>query len=307
MTYDCVIIGGGPAGSVCANILQQRGCHCLILEKREMIDEKICGGFLPDRGRQLLLQLGIDLTEFTVRHGNAISGYCENRNGTEHQYSYKDGRYGVGMFRRDFDSFLLDQAAKRGADIRLGCPVTDYQYNGKYTVNGYRAKTLIWAVGARGIIALKTYDRSAVGPLLKKQSLGISEIIRAPELAGLDGDCVYFWYQTDLPDYFWAIPIGTGIWNIGYWSQKQRPNMLRLFRDGRKRYIEARCDALVETLRTPTGALLGNRDLSGCMPDNANICCGDMGGTNNYATGEGLSFAIESAQRCTEIVYAGCI
>lgn len=304
MIYDCVIIGGGPAGSVCAGILQRRGYRCLILEKRARIGEKVCGGFLPDRGRQLLLRLGIDLTDFAAGHGALISGYCESRNGKEHSYRYPDGRYGIGMFRRDFDSFLLDQAARQGADVRLDCPVKDYQYDGEYTVAGYKAKALVWAVGARGIVGLKAYDLAAAGPLLKKQSLGISEIIRAPETPGLAGDRVYFWYQADLPDYFWAIPIGPGIWNIGYWSQKQRPDMLRLFRDGRRRYIEPRCAGRMETLRPPTGALLGNWDLSACMPASADICCGDMAGTNNYATGEGLSFAIESAERCAGIICA---
>ena len=63
MVYDCIIIGGGPSGAICSLILQKQGLCCLLLEKRAVIDEKICGGFIPDRCRNSILECGVDLSE----------------------------------------------------------------------------------------------------------------------------------------------------------------------------------------------------------------------------------------------------
>ena len=46
---DVVVVGGGPAGSVTARQLAQRGCNVLLLDARNFPREKACGGGIQHR------------------------------------------------------------------------------------------------------------------------------------------------------------------------------------------------------------------------------------------------------------------
>lgn len=52
--YNVVIVGAGPAGLRCAEILSKTDLSVLILEKNPVIGEKICGGGITRKGYQLM-------------------------------------------------------------------------------------------------------------------------------------------------------------------------------------------------------------------------------------------------------------
>jgi len=52
--YDCLVVGAGPAGGVCAYELAKRGLKVLILEKERLPRPKVCAGGLPVKVPQLL-------------------------------------------------------------------------------------------------------------------------------------------------------------------------------------------------------------------------------------------------------------
>ena len=54
MIYDVIVVGGGPAGSVLAYELAQRGLEVLILEKATLPRYKACGGGLTRKTVQNL-------------------------------------------------------------------------------------------------------------------------------------------------------------------------------------------------------------------------------------------------------------
>ena len=56
-TTDVLIIGAGPAGSVCASLLKQKGKDCLLVDHATFPRDKICGGGLTPRSCQLLNSL----------------------------------------------------------------------------------------------------------------------------------------------------------------------------------------------------------------------------------------------------------
>lgn len=300
MLYDCIIVGGGPAGVICSFILQSRGFSCVLLEKRTTIDEKICGGFIPDRCRNLMLHSGIDLTEMDTPSKH-IKGYVETRFGKENYFSYKSDKYGLGVYRKNLDSFLLKKTEEVGTAVIYGETVRDYEkIKSVFHVNGFEGKYLILATGAKPPVQIAFFDQSKVHEIAQSQSIGISEII---SVAGgkLDNNYVYFWYEENGDDYFWAIPIGEDTWNIGYWSQMGRRTIKEKFITGKKRWIEHNCSG-IKSLRSPRGALLGNADFSKCLKDENVFCCGDIKGTNNLYTGEGIAQAVQSAQDTASIV-----
>lgn len=295
MLYDCIVVGGGPAGAICSMLLQKQGIHCLLLEKRTSIDEKICGGFLPDRCRNRILACGIELSEL-VSHGNRIDGYYEMRDEQTKSFFYKKDQYGMGIYRKTLDSFLIDQSRMAGTTVVYGENVCDYQKKaGIYQVNGYQGKYMIWATGAKPPLSIKAFDHHAVQEKMDGQSLGISEIVQIDRCC-FNSHAVYFWYTKGLNDYFWAIPLSENTWNIGYWTQKDHKHLKQHFLAGRKKYIESGCGE-IRTLRSPKGALLGNIDFSDCLIEKNMFCCGDLAGMNNILTGEGIAQAVQSAQK----------
>lgn len=298
MLYDCIIVGGGPAGSICSLILQERGFKCVLIEKRKNIDEKICGGFVPDRCRNMMLDSGIDLSEMNPP-GKHIDGYVETRFGIEKRFSYKNNKYGLGVYRKNLDSFLLGKAEKAGTDVIYGYMVRNYEKrNGIFCVNGFQGKYLVWATGAKPPVQIAAFDQKKVREFAMHQSIGISEIISVSN-SKLDNNYVYFWYEGNENDYFWAIPIGVDIWNIGYWSQRNRRGIKEKFALGRKSCIEHNCSE-IKSLRSPKGALLGNTDFSKFLKGESVLCCGDIKGTNNLYTGEGIAQAVQSAQQTAD-------
>ena len=296
--YDAIIAGGGPSGAVLGFLLQKRGLSCLILEKRTQIDEKICGGFLTNRCRELLLDCGIEMDAFYA-HCRRINGTMTIRSGTEKQFHYRKDRFGLGVFRKDLDSFLLEQAQEAGAGIHYGEIVREYKKQGAYfQVNGYTGRNFIWATGVQSVFDLSCISRERARIKMMRQSTGISQLVRLEE-TDLMPDTVYFWHKGEQPDYFWAIPLPGNTWNIGYWTQSDRTNLRRNFDHGCREYLKAHCKEIY-IVRKARAALLGNESLADCLPQDGAFCCGDFSGSNNDLTGEGLMQAVESAGKTAD-------
>ena len=54
---DVLIIGAGPAGSVCGYLLQKAGVSCLLVDHATFPRDKICGGGLTPKCWKLLEEL----------------------------------------------------------------------------------------------------------------------------------------------------------------------------------------------------------------------------------------------------------
>ena len=67
---DVLVVGAGPAGSVCAYLLQQAGVECLLIDRAVFPREKICGGGLTAKAWRLLdsLMPGVEYDYHPVKH-----------------------------------------------------------------------------------------------------------------------------------------------------------------------------------------------------------------------------------------------
>ena len=145
MTVDVVVVGGGPAGSVCATRLAQRGRRVVVLERDRHPRFHLGESLLPN-SLQVLDDIGVlpSVRErFIVKRGaRFVDGADDTRSV---RYAFAESfqprwDHAFQVTREDFDELLFRHAAAAGADTREGWEVT-----GVITENGRAA-----GVAARG-------------------------------------------------------------------------------------------------------------------------------------------------------------
>ena len=60
---DGLIVGAGPAGSVCGSLLKQAGVDCIMVDHATFPREKVCGG-----GMSVKAYISLDTVQSTVDH-----------------------------------------------------------------------------------------------------------------------------------------------------------------------------------------------------------------------------------------------
>jgi geranylgeranyl reductase family protein len=146
-SYDAIVVGAGPAGSVTAVRLARQGASVLLLDRARFPRDKPCGGGLTYRA---IRELPVDVTpvvedvvdrfEFGFRYG--------------HRFERKAASTIILMTQRKrLDAFLAEQAAEAGAEFRDGSRVTAVTDDGRVQVAGetLQAEVVIGADGVNGI------------------------------------------------------------------------------------------------------------------------------------------------------------
>jgi geranylgeranyl diphosphate/geranylgeranyl-bacteriochlorophyllide a reductase len=286
--FDCVVVGGGPAGATAADELVRKGHQVLLLDRAGRI--KPCGGAIPPRA----------IRDYAIPEHLLVAKIESARivsPSARHVDMPIDGGF-VGMVDREhFDEWLRERAARNGAEWRHGTftkldrdddgrALLHYEEKGTGRTHTVRARSIIGADGALSKVARQAVPSSRTMPYV----FAYHEIVRAPGrgLAGFDGNRCEVHYQGNLsPDFYaWVFPhgdtasVGVGSARKGF-SLRGAVGQLRSA-SGLDSTQTVRCEGAPIPLR-PLSRWDNGRDV---------VLAGDAAGVVAPASGEGIYYAM---------------
>ncbi|MBI4727999.1 MAG: geranylgeranyl reductase family protein [Acidobacteria bacterium] len=315
-SFDAIVVGAGPGGSAAAYHLARRGRRVLAVDKSRFPREKVCGDGLTPRAVRSLEAMGVPTwePEWARVQGLRIVG-----GGTVIELPWPElsawPGYGLARTRYDFDALLLDRARAAGAEVweetevsaaivegGAVCGVVASRDGAREEV---RAPVVIAADGASSRLGL-----SLGGRRLPARPMGVAA--RAYYRSPRSKDTYFesyleLWRGRDLlPGYGWIFPLAGGMVNVGLGLL----NTSKHFGNVDYRRL---LDTWVASLPAEWGLVPENRvgrARGGPLPMGLNrapvarpglMLVGDAAGAVNPFNGEGIAYALETAEMAAEV------
>lgn len=310
---DVIVIGAGPAGSATAWHLARAGVSTLLLDKSDFPRDKVCGDCVSPRAQHYLARMGLlDVVAADAHEAPRIRFQAPGG-----AFAMSDIT-GAGKMpdrtlvipRRRFDHLLQQHAIAAGARFRVshvrqllpnGGAATATAASG-ILVDGsaLHARLVVIATGA----ATSLLKHTALAPAGPVHSTAARCYIDGIE--GLGPDLEFLFDHLPLPGYAWLFPTGADSANLGYWySGPQRlsaaallPRLLREHPTLRGRLNRANPPGPVAGFPIRTDFLRAPKIAAGLL------CVGEAAGLVNPFTGEGIDYALESAELAAETIVA---
>lgn len=150
MSYDVIIIGGGPGGLACARVTAAHGLKTLVLERKETLGRKVCAGGITWNG--LLRKVPVDISE---------RQFCKQLIFTRCQSACVSARAPIiaTVNREVLGREMAKEALQAGAEIQLGCQVTAIRHNSiecmarkSGTTDRYSCRYVVGADGSASLV-----------------------------------------------------------------------------------------------------------------------------------------------------------
>ena len=319
---DVIVVGAGPGGSAAAANLARRGVGVLLLEKSHFPREKVCGdGFTP-RTTRALVRLGIDTSEeagWLHNKGLRVYGGRVEPFQLEWPKLADFPSYGLVRKRADFDDLMAKHAIGCGAELIQGANVTEAILDdrtgrivGVRTRDGeeYRAPLVVAADGnsSRLSVAMGLNKRSD-----RPMGVAYRTYYRSPRS---NDDYLESWLElwdgkpresTLMPGYGWIFGMGDGTCNVGLGVLNTSRSFQKTdYRELMKRWLANTPEEWGFREENRLGKIQG-----AALPMAFNrqpvygrglLLVGDAGGMVNPSNGEGIAYAMESAELAADAI-----
>jgi len=226
MSYDAVIIGGGPAGATTAFYLKEAGLNPLLIEKSKFPRYCVGESLLP-YNMDIFQEMGFDqvLEEkgFAKKRGAVFGASVSEKinridfsNGLEPQYSFA-----YQAPRDEFDDLLLKHVKARGVEVLRGIVTNPVMQGEKVTgvtvelpdktEHTVHAKVVVDASGRNTFLA-KKFDLLEADPHI--ETLSVFGLFRdvAQLKEAMPGDITILAFKHG---WFWFIPFADGRTSVG--------------------------------------------------------------------------------------------
>lgn len=295
-TYDVIVVGSGPAGSIAAWELAKAGVSVAVIEKAALPRYKTCGGGIIGRAMQAL--------PVDVRRVVEQECYSAQLNILPTGLSFTTHRPTpiVSMTMRDqFDYALLSAAQSAGATVHQRCALEQVSYQDDCITVGtnvgtMKAKFVLAADGALSTVARKIgmADGRVLVPALEY------EVRVLPDQLDRFRGIARFDFGILPHGYAWAFPKKNHL-SIGVLSTVQRGGDLK---SAMTRYLDLiGCGAMIQVQQH--GFVIPISPRKGPLVDQRVLLVGDAAGLADPVTGEGISFAIRSGLMAAQSLIEG--
>ncbi|MCS7286652.1 MAG: geranylgeranyl reductase family protein [Anaerolineae bacterium] len=218
-SYDVVVIGAGPAGSMAALYAARHGASVLLLEKRQEIGSPVrCAEGISAEALRRFFE---PMPSFVASTITGAAFYFQDGKTFKLWKSFQAGE-GFILERRIFDRFLAEEAARAGAKVLVKTPAVGLLMDGG-RIRGVRVKAagVEKEVEAKVVIAADGVESEAGRWAGINTTLPPKEAISCAQflLSGIEVDpsiTLYYLTPEFAPGgYAWVFPKGEGKANVG--------------------------------------------------------------------------------------------
>lgn len=294
-SYDVIIVGAGPAGSLAAKHAALGGVSALLLEKHPVIGQPVCcAEAISTTGLSNIVQPDPRWICSGIEHVKIFGPKGS-------QASVHHPKAGFVLERKIFDRALAEQAADSGAEVRVGVDVLDVirDKHGKLAGviandNGrqieIQAKVIIAADGVESQVGLK----SGLSTILKPKDIhsAYQYLLGGVQM---EPDTIEFYFGSDtVPGgYIWVFCKGGNLANVGIGiSPAKSPKKKAV--DYLNEFVDWRFGQY-QILERMTGGVPSYMEKLPLYKDNL-LLCGDAARLVDSLTGAGISNALLSGK-----------
>ena len=305
---DVLVVGAGPAGSACAQLLARAGMHTVLVDAQAFPRDKVCGdGLIPD-AHAALQRLGV-YDEVMAQAQRVRHVGCIGPRGGRVDVP---GRLAV-LPRRQLDHIICRAAARAGAQfhapLRFEAPLLEHErvvgarLKAGDTVHELRARQVVLATGAvpQAVIAAGVCERRM------PSGVALRGYVHHPAMTSRITELEVVWHKRLRKGYGWIFPCPDGVFNVGvglaHSHSKQVDGRQTMQEVNLREMFAAFCEVYAPAHELMRGGTLQG-DLKGaplrCSLEGAALTraglmvTGEAAGSTYAFTGEGIGKAMET-------------